>query len=60
MSAFCLLLRGRIAALRDNVLLNGMSQNNVPRAAATSPADARKLSFSSPRRLPWRVHGSAG
>ena len=53
MSLFCLLLRGRIAALRNSPL-----QNSVPDAAATPRADARKLSHPSPRRLPPGAHGS--
>jgi len=62
MSAFPLLLRGRFAALRDDVLQNGLLQagmlqtgllqNSVPRSEATPRADARKLSHPSLRRLP--------
>lgn len=53
MSVFHLLLRGRIAALRNRTL-----QNSVPGAGATPRADARKLSHPSPRRLPRDVPGS--
>lgn len=55
MSLFCLLLRGRIAALHD-----GMLQNSVPCAGATPRTDARKLSHPSPRRLPRRVQSPPG
>lgn len=53
MSAFHLLLRGRIAALRHRSL-----QNSVPSPGATPRVDARKLSHPSPRRLPRDPHGS--
>ena len=55
MSVFCLLLRGRIAALRHRTL-----QDSVPRPRGTPCADARKLSHPSPRRQPRRVHSPLG
>ena len=53
MSAFHLLLRGRIAALRQRTL-----QDSVPPPRGTPCADARKLSHPSSRRLPRDTHGS--
>ena len=51
MSAFHLLLRGRIAALRHRTL-----HDDVPSPGGTPRAGARKLSHPSPRRLPRRTH----